>query len=476
MVEVELCELSAHQQKSLLEDGKVSAVELLEAHLARVDQVNESVNAIVALDAEVGMRRAIEVDRARAAGEPLGALAGLVTAHKDLGDTADFVTTYGSPVFADHRPDADSLLVSRMKEEGAVAIGKTNTPEFGVGSHTFNPVYGTTFNPWDLSRSAGGSSGGAAAALATGMVAVADGSDMGGSLRNPAAWNNVLGFRASPGLVPVVRPGIARSTLGLEGAMARSVDDLALLLSVIGRPDVRDPLNRGVVVPPRIDPTSATLRVAFSPTLGGLPVESDVAAVIESAVSVMVDMGWNVEHAEPSFEGADDCFTTIRSFLSANGALSLLGDRVEEVKATVREDYELGLAASPGKIGRAYQLMSELWRGAASFFDDVDLLVAPVTQISPFPADQEYPMSVDGVPCERYLDWMRSCCRVTVLGLPALSLPAGFTAEGLPVGIQLIGGPHGDLALLRAAKALEGAIDTTFRRPPILDWSPTHTG
>lgn len=467
----ELCELNATEQLGLLEASKLSARELLEAHFERIDAVNGEVNAVVAMDPERARVTAAEVDAKRAAGESLGPLAGLVTAHKDLVDTADFVTTYGSPLFAGHRPMIDSLIVARMKAAGAVAVGKTNTPEFGAGSHTFNPVYGITRNPWDTGRTAGGSSGGAAAALASGMVGIADGSDMGGSLRNPAAWNNVVGFRASAGLVPSVKPGIARATLSVDGAMGRSVADLALLLSVIGAPDARDPLNRGVVVPPippPIDP-ERTVRVAFSPTLGGLPVEAPVADVVARFVTDVTDLGWSVEEREPDFTGADECFATIRSFLFANGPLALLGDRLANTKATIQEEYRRGAAMTGAEVAAAHIQLGDLWRRAVDFFADVDLLIAPVTQISPFDADREFPTSVAGVPCERYIDWMRSCCRITALGVPAMSLPAGFDVDGMPVGAQLIGRPHGDLDLLALAATLEQRLSIERRRPPVVD-------
>jgi amidase len=340
-----------------------------------------------------------------------------------------------------------------MKAAGVVAVGKTNVPEFGAGSHTFNPVYGTTVNPFGNNRSAGGSSGGAAVALATGMVSIADGSDMGGSLRNPAAWNNVVGFRSSPGLVPRIEPGPARATLAVEGAMGRTVDDVALLLSVIGAPDARDPLNRGERIPATVTPLDRPLRVAYSPTLGGLPVETAVSDVVSAFVGALGGLGWEVELAEPDFEGADECFATLRSFLFSTGPLgSLSVEQRSRLKATVLEEFDRGMALTVPEVARAEGTLKQLWQRSVAFFDRYDLMVGPVTQLSPFPADQEYPTSVAGQPCERYIDWMRSVCRVTVLGLPALSLPAGFDESGLPVGVQLIGGPNTDAFVLRAAK------------------------
>lgn len=451
----DLCDLTAHRQLELLRSTEVSARELLEAHAERIESKNPVHNAIVAMDVDVAERRAAAVDAARAAGEDPGPLGGLITAHKDLTDTADFVTTYGSPIFADHRPDADSLLVARVTAAGAVAVGKTNTPEFGAGSHTFNPVYGTTRNAVDPTRSAGGSSGGAAVALATGMVSVADGSDMGGSLRNPAAWNGIVGFRGSAGLVPAVGPGMARSTFGVEGAMGRTVADLMLLLSVIGAADERDPLSRPFGIRPTPEPVGRLLRVAFSPTLGGLPVETDVADVVGRWVEQLASLDCEVAVAEPDFEGADEVFETIRSYLFANGPLSRITDRLDETKTTIREEYQRGRAQTAEEVARAHAHLGVLWRRAVDFFSSYDLLVGPVTQVSPFDAELEYPTEVAGVRCERYIDWMRSACRITALGMPALSLPAGVNREGLPVGVQIVGGPHRDLFVLDAAAEFE---------------------
>lgn len=453
----ELCDLSAVEQTRLLRSGATSAVELLDNHLRRIEERNAEINAIVALDESVGRRRAEAVDAALARGEDPGPLAGLVTAHKDLTETRDFVTTYGSPVFAGFRPSEDSLVVSRMSGAGAVAVGKTNTPEFGAGSHSFNPVYGVTRNPYDTSRSAGGSSGGAAAALATNMVAIADGSDYGGSLRNPAAWNNVIGFRNSLGVVPHVGPGVAHLRLGITGAMARTVDDVALLLRVIARPDRRDPVSVGLDVPGEILAPDRPLRVAWSDDLGGLPVEADVRTVLDRFRSRCDTLGWEVVEREPDFGGADECFEVIRSWGRAHDPGSAVALRRGELKDTIRDEIERGESLDQQTIRRALEHMNTLFRRAVDFFDDVDLMIAPVTQLSPFPVEWEFPTEVAGVAMERYITWMRSACRITSLQVPALSLPAGFTDAGLPVGAQIIGAPRADLDVLRAAKALESA-------------------
>ncbi|MDH3301862.1 MAG: amidase family protein [Acidimicrobiia bacterium] len=460
----ELCDLTAIEQTRMFRHREVSARELLDAHLARIDERNPTVNAIVAADPDVARRKAAELDERRASAiteaevEALGPLAGLVTAFKDLSDTADFVTTYGSPPYAGHRPAADSLIVSRIKAAGAMAVGKTNVPEFGAGSHTFNPIYGTTVNPFDPTRSAGGSSGGAAAALACGMVGVADGSDSGGSLRNPAAWNNVVGFRPSAGVVPVGGIGNAWNPLPIHGPMGRTVDDMTLLLSVIAQPDSRDPMGRGLPsIRPSTHPVDHPLRVAWSTDLGGLPIGPAITETLARLIPVMTDdLGWSVTEDEPDFSGADDAYLTLRSFHYAGQAYRLV-PHLDQVKEPVRVELEKGLALTATEIDGALAHLKVLWDRANGFFDNYDLLIAPVTQVMPFRADLEYPTEVAGRPMDRYVDWMSVCFRITAFGLPALSLPAGFH-DGLPVGAQLIGRPHGDLDLLRAAKSLESAL------------------
>ncbi len=467
-VVTDLVELTAVEQRRMVGAGEVSATELLDAHLERIAAANPAVNAVIALDPEIGRARARSVDAAVARGDDPGPLAGLVTAHKDLTETVDFPTSYGSPLFAGYRPSADSLLVARMRAAGAVAVGKTNTPEFGAGSHTFNPLHGPTLNPWDPGRSAGGSSGGAAAALACRMIATADGSDMGGSLRNPAAWNNVIGLRTTPRAVPLVGPGNPWLMLTTEGPMGRTVDDVVLLLRVIAAPDGRDPLHRPLALPAELRPPERPLRVAWSRDLGGLPVEQSQLDVLDGTRRIMDELGWEVTDAEPDLRGAD-CFRVLRAWAIANGPTAAFSDRLHEVKATIRDEVRRGVALTAADIALAFDEMGSLWRGAVEFFTQGwDLLAAPVTQIPPFPAHQEYPMEVAGEPMSNYIDWMASCWRITVTGCPALSLPAGFDADGLPVGVQLVARQGDDVALLRAAKALEVATGHAARRPPVL--------
>ncbi len=464
----ELVELSAVEQRRLVGRREVSAAELLDAHLERIAATNPAVNAVVALDPDVGRRRARAVDDAIARGDDPGPLAGLVTAHKDLTETADFPTTHGSALFAGFRPAGDSLLVARMRAAGAVAVGKTNVPELGAGSHTFNSVYGTTLNPWDLTRSAGGSSGGAAAALACRMVAIADGSDMGGSLRNPAAWNSVVGFRPTPRVVPNVGPGNAWLPLGIEGPMGRTVGDVALLLGVLAAPDGRDPLHRRIDVPVVLAPFERRVRVAWSDDLGGLPIEPSQRTALTETRRTLDALDWDVTDAEPDFAGATECFTTLRAWAFATGPAARIGGRTAELKATIQDEIHRGQRLIPGEIAAAYEQLGVLWRRTHEFFDRFDVLAAPVTQVAPFPVEQEYPAEVAGQPMSSYIEWMASCWRITVTGCPTLSLPAGFDGDGLPVGIQLVARQGNDVALLRIAAAIEAATDLTTRHPPVV--------
>jgi amidase len=463
----ELVESTAIEQRRLIETKEVSASELLDAHLARIDAVNPLVNAIVAFDPDLARRRARGIDEAIAAGSDPGPLAGLVTAHKDLTETADFTTTYGSPLFIGHRPAEDSLLVARMKAAGAVAVGKTNSPEFGAGSHTFNEVYGVTRNAWGLERSAGGSSGGAAVALTCRMLAIADGSDTGGSLRNPAAWGNVVGFRPTVGVVPRVRPGNAWIPISTEGPMGRTVDDVALLLAVLAAPDRRDPLYRPTDLPTRLRPPSRPVRVAWSETLG-VPVEASQIDVLAGTRQAMVDLGWEVVDDEPELAWASECFRVLRAWNIANGPTAQFHNRMGEIKATIQDEIRRGTALTQAEVSVAYAQLAALWRETAAFFDrSYDVLACPVTQLSPFPVDIEFPTFVAGEQMSNYIDWMAACWRITVTGCPALSLPAGFDADGLPVGVQLVTRQGADVELLRIAKALEEATDHHSRQPPV---------
>jgi amidase len=465
-----LCLLAATEQASALRSGACSARELVAAHLARIERIDPLVNAIVTRTPERALAAADEADRRRARGEELPPLHGLPIAHKDLQDTAGVRTTYGSPSFRDHVPVVDSLLVERIRDAGAILVGKTNTPEWGAGSHTFNPVFGVTRNPWDTTRSAGGSSGGAAAALACRMLPIADGSDLGGSLRNPAAWSGVLGLRPTPGLVarwPVSAPWMP---LAVEGPMARTAGDLALLLAAMAGPDPRDPLSQRAARVDGATPLAVDLRdrrVAWSGTVGGLPIDPSVRDALAAALPLLGDVGLDVSDDEPDLTGADEVFETWRAFLSAVGLGEQYDAHGDEMKGTLRAEVERGRALTSSQLTRATLLQAELAARALSFFDRYDYLACPVTQVEPFPVEQEYAAEIDGVAMGSYIAWMRSNSRISVTCCPAISVPIGFSEAGLPVGLQLVTRPFGERALLEVAYALELRTGLTGRIPPL---------
>jgi len=435
-----------------------SAREVMESHLERIAAVNPRVNAIVTLDPELALRLADEADQS----EPRGVLHGLPIAVKDLEPTAGMRTTWGSPLYAEHVPEHDSLLVERLRAAGALIIGKTNTPEFGAGSQTFNEVFGATRNPYDLTKTPGGSSGGAAAAVAAGMLPFADGSDLGASVRNPAAFCNLVGLRPTPGRIPTLPPGDPWDPFAVHGPIARTAPDAALLFEALAGPDPRDPLSIQERFTASFEPVPG-VRIAWSPNLGGLPIDPAVTAVLQSLRTTLTELGFGVEDAEPDFDGADECFEVLRGvgFAGAYGAI------VDEVKPTLAENTRFGLSLGADRIARALELRGELYTRMREFLTGYDVLAAPVTAVPAFDVETEYPTEVAGVPMGTYLEWFRTCSRITVTAHPSVAVPAGFTDAGLPIGIQLVGRHRGELALLRLADAINGATGLTDRTPPL---------
>ena len=465
----DLVEMSACALRDELAAGEVSARQVANAHIAQIDALDDVVNAVVTRTRDVAWADAARLDDTFARTHRVsGPLHGLPVVHKDLAETAGVRTTFGSTLFADYVPAADDLVVARMRAAGTVMLGKSNTPEFGAGSHTFNALFGVTRNPWDLERSAGGSSGGAAVALACRMAALADGSDLGGSLRNPTAFCGVVGLRPSIGRVPSIGPMATRARLGVAGPIARTVDDVALLLSAIAGPERRAPFARGEPgsdFEPPLLPISRALRVAFSADLGDLPVDRDVRSVIAAFLPTLTDLGWSVEAASPNFDGADRCFETIRAWYTAMRHHGWGDGRRAQLKSTIRAELGRGEALSAVALGEAFVAETRLTMAGEAFFDDYDLLVCPATQVPPFPVADEYVTEIDGVAMTSYIEWMRICSRLTVLGVPALSLPVGFTNDGLPVGIQIVGRAGSDLDVLRAGAMIEAALALPLRPP-----------
>jgi amidase len=462
----ELCFLPARRLARLVRTGKVSATEATQAFIAQVERVNPKVNAIVTFLPEQALKRARMMDKSKE--KP--PLAGLPIAYKDLVPTKGVRTTFGSLVYEHHVPQEDHLIVERLGAAGAVLIGKTNTPEFGAGSQTFNRVFGATRNPYDLSKTAGGSSGGAAAAVACGMLPFADGSDLGASLRNPGSYCNVVGFRPTPGRVPAWPAANAWDTLSVIGPLARTVDDAAFLLSAMAGPDPRAPIS--LAEPGRIFKSTLSrdfrkVRVAWSRDLGGLPMDSRVTRILESQKKVFRDLGCVVEQAEPDFSGAAEAFESLRALGYLGRFGPLLKEHRDKLKDTVVWNIEQGMKLTPDRIARANALRTALFHRMRRFLERYEFFLCPVSQLPPYPVDVEWPREVAGVPMENYLDWMKSCYYITITSHPAISVPAGFTEEGLPVGLQIVGRYRADVAVLQLAHAFEGETAAWKRRPAI---------
>ena len=446
----ELCFMSAVAQRQLLDAGEVSALELLDAHIDRIERYDGTLNAVVT--------RCFEQARETAATAALrGPLAGLPIAHKDLVPTRGLRTTFGSVLHADNIPTADALIVARIKAAGAITLGKTNTPEFGAGSQTFNRVFGATRNPYDVSRTCGGSSGGAAVALAARCIPIADGSDTGGSLRNPAAFCNVVGFRPSPGRVPFESTRPAWSELSTPGPMGRSVDDTALLFSVIAGPHER---IAGVLTEPgetfrRVTPVElGNLKVAVTEDFGGLPVQPEIREVVRAIAAKIEAAGARVVEACPDLADATRIFHVLRAVRFRAQFGGLAEEEKAQLKDTIIWNTEAGEALTHADEDWANLARSALIKRVAEFFQPVDVLLGPTTQVLPFDIDTEWVREIAGRRLRTYIEWMQSCSCITVTCCPALSLPGGF-ASGLPVGVQLVAPMRRDGFLLSVAKAVE---------------------
>jgi amidase len=468
MNETDLCFLPATELAQLIRSKQLSAREVMTAHLSRIEQVNPQVNAIVTLLPEQALAAAETADHAQSRGEQLGLLHGLPIAHKDLVDTKGIRTTSGSPIYADFVPTQDALLVERLRQAGSILIGKTNTPEFGAGSQTFNPVFGATRNPYHVGKTCGGSSGGAAVALACGLLPIADGSDMGGSLRNPANYCNVVGFRPSPGRVPKYPTGMAWNTLSVSGPMARTVADVALLLAAMAGPDARDPIaiqEAGAKFLQPLERDFKGTKIAWSEDLGGLPVDAGVTAVLHSQRHIFAQIGCLTEDAEPDFSDADEIFKVLRAWSFAASYAPLLQTHRSQLKETIIWNVEAGLQLSAADIAQAEMKRTALYQRVRQFMNEYEYMIFPVSQVRPFDLTQEYITEINGEQMMTYIDWMKSCYYISVLGLPAISVPCGFTEDGLPVGMQIVGRHRDDWGVLQLAHAFEQATQFWRKRP-----------
>ena len=448
---------------------EVSARDVVRAHLDQIDRVNPAVNAIVTLTRDAAMAAAARADEAIVRNGPTGVLHGLPVAHKDLVDTAGIRTTYGSPIYRDHVPTQDALVVTRIRAAGAITVGKTNTPEFGAGSQTFNTIFGATRNPYDLTKTCGGSSGGAAVAVATRMLPLADGTDLGGSLRNPPAFCNVVGLRPSPGRVP--EPG-SWSPLAVSGPIARTVVDVALFLSAVAGPDARSPLSIDQ------DPTMFRaplerdfkgVRVAWWRGLGGIPFEPEIRRVVDGTRTIFEDLGCIVDDAEPDFAGVDEAFPLLRYALTHSKYAALVRTQPDMVKDTIKFEIAQAERTTGADIGRALTRQAQMFEQSSAFFHRYSFFILPVTQVEPFDVNVPYPTEVAGTVMATYIDWMRSCWYVTMMSNPAISVPAGFSASGLPVGLQIVGRHRDEWSVLQLAHAFEQATRYHERQPTPFD-------
>jgi amidase len=469
---MELTNRTASDLARGLRDGTVSARAVMEAFLDRIEAANPAINAIVSL-----RPRAELLAEAEAADTTTtrGPLHGLPLAVKDLVATKGLRTTYGSPLHADHVPPADDLIAGRMRAAGAIFIGKTNTPEWGHGSHSFNPVHGVTRNPYDLSRSAGGSSGGAAAALAARMVPVADGSDMMGSLRNPAAFCNVYGFRPTWGLVPQDAVGDTHlATLATDGPMARSPGDLLLLLRVLAGPSAKVPFSRADVLPEKLEPADMKgLRIGWLGDWGSAyPLEPAIAELCEAGLRTLEELGARVEPLAPPFpaEALWSSWTTLRAMLNAGSKRAIHDDPAKRalLKPETLWEIEQGLGLTAAAVYAASETRSRWFARAAKLFRSYDALVMPSAQVWPFPAEWRWPETINGRAMDTYHRWMEVVVPVSLIGLPSLAVPAGFGAAGLPMGMQIFGPQGADARLLAIGEAWHRATDWPNRRPPPL--------
>jgi len=471
MPDRDLCFTPATELLRLFRSRKTSPLEVMQAVLTRIDAVNPRLNAYVTLVREEALRTARAATAALKKGATLRPLHGVPVSIKDLTPTKGIRTTWGSKIYEHHVPDEDALIVERLKAAGAIVVGKTNTPEFGAGGNTFNAVFGATRNPWNPALTCGGSSGGAAVALATGMGTIAQGSDLGGSLRMPAAFCGVVGFRTTPGLVPVYPKDLGWDTFSVYGPMARTVADTALMLSAIAGPDDRAPISYAVDTREFLKavkaPSVKGWRVAWTPDLNGLiPVEAEVVRIAGGATKVFRALGAKVEAACPDFGEVHEIILATRGVSMVAMHADKLPRWRDQMQKGLVWNIEQGLSLTPQAIARGETLRTALWHRVREFMENHDLLILPTVAVPPFPVEQPYPTEINGKPLENYIQWAYLTYGITLTGLPAISVPCGFTQGGLPVGLQIVGRRRQEAAVLRAAAAFEAAAPWTTKIPP----------
>jgi amidase len=467
----EICFMRAVDMMALIRAKKLSAREVMQAHLKQIGRVNPKVNAMVTMVAEDSlMAQAGKADEALARGEWLGPLHGLPVAVKDLHETAGIRTTYGSPLHANYVPDFDCRIVQREKSAGAIVIGKSNVPEFGLGSQTFNPVFGATHNPYDVTKTCGGSTGGGSVALACGMVPLADGSDMGGSLRNPPNFCNVVGIRTSPGRVPAVPSNLGWFTLSVPGPVARNVTDVAFFLSILAGYDHQSPISidqPGSQFAAPLGRSFKGVKVAIFKDLG-LPWEPEVKSAVQAQRKVFESLGCIVVEAEPDFSDANESFLAWRHWSTELGFGDLMAKHGGELNEYIHWHVEEGRKLTGPYLARVEARRSALFQRLTNFKGEYDFFILPVSQVLPFDVNTHYPTEIAGVKMENYLAWMKSAYYISAAGNPAMSVPCGFSAGGLPIGIQIVGRHHDDWGVLQLGYAFEQATQVGQRRPVVV--------
>ena len=456
------------KMKNMLLSGDITSEELVNIHADQIDKFDSKTNAICTFSLDFALDNARKIDKTKDYNKPLSGIPILI---KDLNKTAGIRTTMGSRIYKDFIPDEDDLVVKKIKKSGALILGKSNTPEFGAGSHTFNDVFKTTYNPFDLSKTAGGSSGGAGVALAMRMVPIAQGSDMGGSLRNPAAWNNVVGFRTSIGTIPQLPADITYNMMSVNGPMARNVEDLSILLSCMAGYDNRIGNSINESSERFLDlklPDPKNIKIAFSHNLGIYPVSKDIKEAFGNSIEIFSKLGFEMEESFPNLENVDNIFQTYRAYTFANAHKEHIVKNRDLMKETLIWNVEKGLELKATDLSLAESQRSIVDQNIAEFFEKYDYLVLPSTSVLPFDKNIEYVEEIDGVKLETYIDWMGLCYAITATGCPSISIPGGFI-KGLPTGIQIVGKKLDDLNVLRIAKIFEQETNFYKIKPKIIN-------
>jgi len=471
----DLCYMPAHVIADLVKTKKISPTEVVKTFLARIEKINLSINAYCTVAEEPALKAAVKLEEQMKADLPPGPLAGVPVSIKDVTLTKGIRTTFGSLLYKDYVPEVDSLVVERLKAAGAIILGKTNTPEFAAGGSTYNDLFGPTRTPWNTEYNSGGSSGGSAAAVSAGLCALAEGNDLGGSLRIPASFCGIVGMRPSPGRIPFYPNDLYWDTLSLEGPMARNVDDLALMFDVMAGPDRRSPValmpqEASFFESVKQSPgRKCSFKVAWSDNLNLTPVDHEVLKIAKRSIKTFEQLGCTVTEDCPDFSGLQETAAVLRGVRYA----ALYQDKIENpeflkhVNPNIIGNARQGLALTAAAIAKADQHRSRLWQQMLGFFERYDMIAVPTVPIKPFPADTAYPTSINGIEMKSYIDWIMLTYAFSVTGLPAISIPCGWTKEGLPVGLQLAGKPGGERELLIAAACFEKHSPWQDRKPPL---------